>query len=49
MVNYHRKSLKCVFMLQSVLEFNFIAYQEIFLKNGNSGKAARKEERAMET
>ena len=25
------------------------SYQEVFLKNGNSRKAARKEERAMET
>ena len=24
-------------------------YQEVFLKNGNFGKAARKDERAMET
>ena len=26
-----------------------LTYQEVFLKNGNFGKAARKDERAMET
>ena len=28
---------------------DLIPYQEVFLKNGNSGAAARKEERAVET
>ena len=38
-------------IIGSSLQFgdNFGTYQEAFLKNGNSGAAARKEERATET
>ena len=36
-------------MTKEFIIHSYVPYQEVFFKNGNSGAAARKEERAMET